>query len=484
MLLGEILKRIEYTECKSFKECEITGVSEYSKDIKNGFVFVCVRGSLKDGRYFATDAISRGALAVVTDDENSFLNQENVIIVKNPRKCEAEISKALYGKNIKKLKIIGITGTKGKTTTAKILSECTAHLGLKCVSIGTLGVEYYERGNRIHLSGKGENTTPDSPFIYRALNDAYDDGARVAVLEVSSQALVNYRVYGIPFTVCVFTNFSEDHVGNFEHRTLAEYFDAKRTLFCDYGCKICVVNSDDVSAPLISYGIEHVVEVGSNSDSFKVCIFLSDAYHSEFMINNEAFSLSLGGEFNVCNASVAVVTASLVFGRSLGEFKDVLKKISVMGRYEIYRLNGKTVIIDFAHNRDSFRALMSSVRGCGGKIISLFGSVGERSFQRREELASVAEELSDFIVITSDNPGFEPAEKICNDIYNSIKNKAKARIIPDRESAIRFAIDFASEGDTVLLLGKGHEKFQLIEDKRIPFSEREIIESLGAFKIY
>ena len=485
MLLGDLLKEIEYTECLNFRECEILGVSEHSSRVREGFVFVCVKGNFHNGENFVKSCKERGAVAIVTTDKSLVSEYENVIIVENPRKCEAEISKALFGKEIDKLKIIGITGTKGKTTTAKILSECISHLGLKCVSIGTLGVEYYEGDSRMFLTGKSENTTPDAPFIYRALADAYEDGARVAVLEVSSQALINYRVYGIPFTVCIYTNFSYDHVGEFEHGSMAEYLEAKRTLFCDYGCKICIVNSDDGNASLISRGMEHVVSYGKTSNSFRLLVESSDAVHSEFTINGKRFIVSLGGDFNAYNAAAAVVGASLICGRDVEEFLDVLKKVSVIGRYELYKIKEKTVIIDFAHNGDSFRSILSSVRySTNGRIITLFGSVGERSLSRRGELARAAEEFSDFIVITSDNPGNESVDNICADIYNAIADNSIVKIITDRECAIKFAIEFANENDTILLLGKGHEEFQLIGDRKIPFSERDIIKLLGAVRVY
>lgn len=484
MLLGELLKRIEYKECLNFRECEITGVSEHSSRVGHGFAFISVKGNFHDGNQFVKEAEKRGAHCVVTSDKNGFLGYKNIIISENPRKCEAEIAKALYGDNVEKIKIIGITGTKGKTTTAKILSECIAHLGLKCVSVGTLGVEYYEGKNRVFLSGKSENTTPDAPFIYKALSDAYRDGARVAVLEVSSQALSCYRVYGIPFTVCVFTNFSEDHIGAMEHSTPLEYLSAKRTLFSSYGSKICVINSDDGAADFISRGMKHVIEVGRESESFKVSVLFSDEAHSEFTVNGIPLTLSVGGEFNAYNASFAVVTAALLFGRDISEFGSVLKRIHIRGRYELYKIRDKKIIIDFAHNKESFRSILTSVReNASGRIITLFGSVGERSFPRRRELAEVAELLSDFIIITADNPSSEPVENICNDIYNALKDKSKAKIINDRECAVRYAVDFARSGDTVLLLGKGHEEFQIIGKEKIPFSEREILKSLGAVRI-
>ena len=485
MLLGELLKRIDYIECMNYEDCEILGVSSHSASVSNGFVFVIVKGRSTDGACYTADAEKLGACAFVTESKDKGLKLKNAIIVENARKCKAEISKVLYGENVDKLKIIGITGTKGKTTTARFLAECISSLGQKCVSIGTLGVEYYEGRGRVLLSGKSENTTPDSPFIFKTLADAYSDGARVAIIEVSSQGLKDHRVFGIPFTVCVFTNFSPDHVGISEHSTVKEYLDCKRTLFCNYGCKICIVNSDDESASFISQGIDHVIRVGKDSEAFKLSVLASDGAHSSFTINGYPFTVSIGGDFNAYNAACAVVTASLIFGRDPRELADAIKNVSVPGRYELYRLKDVSVIIDFAHNGESFRSILSSVRkSAKGKIISLFGSVGERSLQRRAELAIVAEELSDFIVLTADDPARESALDICEEIMGYMVDVSHVKIVPDREKAIRFALDIASGGDTVLLLGKGHEEFQLIGESKIPFSERKIIESLGAVRVF
>lgn len=484
MLLSELLKKIEYIECLGFEECEIVGVTERSGNVSEGFVFVAVEGNFENGERYINVAYERGAFATVVSSPKRKTYYKNTIIAENPRKCEAEIAKAIWGENVGKVKIIGITGTKGKTTTAKILAECIAHLGLGCVSIGTLGVEYYCGKKRVFLTGTAENTTPDAPFIYKALSDAYGEGVRVGVIEVSSQALMNYRVFGIPFTVCVFTNFSHDHVGSLEHKSVGEYLDAKRSLFCDYGAKICIVNSDDESSRLISGGIDHVIDFGNESKSFKLSVSLSDESHSEFTINGNSFSLSLGGDFNAYNAAAAVVTASMLFARDVSEFSSVLESISVPGRYEVYRIKDKTVIIDFAHNGESFRSVITSAKKSRrGKVITLFGSVGERSHGRRAELAIVAEELSDFIVLTADNPGCESAEDICEEIASYMIDRSCVKIVPDRREAIKFALDVASDGDVVLLLGKGHENYQLIGKNKIPFSEREIIESLGALRI-
>lgn len=485
MLLSMLLNKIEYIECKNLKECEILGVSEHSSGALEGFVFVAVKGCVRDGFDYLNEAKKNGARVFVTDRKNEFFNDEIVIIVENARKSVAEISKALYGENLSEMKIVGITGTKGKTTTAKILAECISSMGVGCVCIGTLGVEYYEGKSIVSLRGKSDNTTPSAAFLYKALSDARLSGARVGVIEVSSQALKSYRVYGIPFTACIFTNFSSDHIGNFEHSSLRDYFLAKRSLFSDYGANICVVNSDDERAEMISEGVKHVIRVGEGSESFKISVTLSDERHSEFTLNGIDFKLSMGGRFNVINASLAVVAASLISGKSLSELRSVLDGVSVAGRYELYRIKEKNVIIDFAHNGESVHSVLECVRerNCG-RIISVFGSVGERSFSRRAELARAAEELSDLIVITSDNPGFEPAESICRDIYNAISEKGKAKIITDRKEAILFAIEFARPKDTVLLLGKGHERYQVIGNEKIPFSEKEIIESLGAVRVF
>jgi UDP-N-acetylmuramoyl-L-alanyl-D-glutamate--2,6-diaminopimelate ligase len=327
-----------------------------------------------------------------------------------------------------------------------------------------------------------ENTTPDAKNIYRTLGVAYALGARAAVIEVSSQAVAQERIFGIPFKALVFTNFSPDHIGFGEHLDIDEYYSAKKRLFFENSSALAVVNSDDGRGLDISSASEGVITVGTDRGAdFYIGNISFDCRGVEFNLCGVPFSLPFGGGYNAYNAALAAALLREVFSLDLVRCSSRLRSVRVRGRYESYSLSGRTVIIDFAHNAESFRAICESARAvCCGRLILVFGSVGGRSFLRRRELAEAAELCADISVITSDNPGDEAPLKICNDIYSAFSDKSRAVIVIDRAEAIRRALSLSAEGDFILLLGKGHEEYQKISGKRVRFSEREIIKSLGA----
>ena len=481
MTLSELLSKIEYEECINFFDYEISDVTESSSNAKEGCIFVCHNGAKYDAKNFIPLAKKSGSRVFVLNEIVDVEKEETLIISKNPRKTTAEISKILYGDCLSKMKIIGVTGTRGKTTVSKILSECIFSLGVEVVVISTLGIEFLkEKYEKIET----DNTTPTSDIIYKNLKKAYECGIKVAVIEVSSQALANYRVHLIPFTLCVFTNFSKDHIGEFEHKNFEEYFLAKKSLFSNYGAKYSVVNSDDEKAKNISSGVERVITVGEENSDYRISMVCSSLNSSSFCINGEEFSLSLGASFNAHNAALAIVSASVLFAKDICCFKSTVKNVKIDGRFEVYRIGNKNIVIDFAHNEESFLSVIKNAKKfTRGRIILLFGSVGERSKERRKEFAKAAQKNADFSVITSDNPGFESSFAICDEIYSYFTDKSRAKVLSNREDAIKFAINCAEDFDTVLLLGKGHERYQIIEDKKVPFSEKDIILSIGAVKI-
>ncbi len=478
MLLKNLLSKLSGIEIHGKIDCEIERVTDNSKLASETTVFVAVRGARLDGANFIDEARVLGTKVFVVERKIPKKENELIIISKNARKTLAEISNILFGTELRKMKIIGITGTKGKTTTLKILAECINSRGIPLVSIGTLGAEFY-RDKRSTVST--ENTTPSAPFIYETLSSAYKMGIKIAVIEVSSQALANYRVYGIPFTVCVFTNISPDHIGAYEHKSFKEYVEAKRSLFVDYSPDFIVANTCDPLWEIITKNCASVIKVGKSNCDYKYePIYVSDTC-VEFRLNEEIFKLSLGGDYNGINAALSLTVASILLGVEISEFKECLSSIKMPGRYEVYFLGEKKIIIDFAHNEKSFLAICESAKkSTSGKLIVVFGSVGDRCQSRRSELAAVAEKYADIAVITADNPGFEPVERISLEIYSHFKDKSKAVMISDRERAIHYAVSRAKANDSVLLLGKGQESYQLVCDKKIPFSEKNIIKGLGA----
>ena len=479
MPLSELLLKLGDVEVKGFSESCVTAVSENSKEVKNGTVFVARRGLNFDGNNFIREAISLGACAVVTDNENIKTTEITMIISKNASKTMAEIAAALYSDAFRDMTVIGITGTKGKTSTLKILSECIMSAKKSLVTISTLGAEIYARQYEHYDTA---NTTPEAPFIYKILYRARALGVKFAVIEVSSQALAEYRVYGIPFTVCIFTNISRDHIGICEHRSFEDYFQAKRSLFRDFAPRTVIANANDKNWYRITEGCPRVIKVGTGCE-YEYRNVRETLFESEFSLNGKSFAVSLGGEFNGINAALAIVAASVVLECDIDAFSDCLRRISVPGRYEVYLLGKIKIVIDFAHNAQSLTSLLKSVRRqTKGRIILVFGSVGERCLSRRGELASVAEKFSDIAVITSDNPGRESPEAIAYEIYSHFSDKRKAVTVTDREKAIIYAISAANHDDTVILAGKGQENYQLTECGRVYFSERDIIEKLGASK--
>ncbi|MBQ9069878.1 MAG: UDP-N-acetylmuramyl-tripeptide synthetase [Clostridia bacterium] len=476
MLLSEILKRIDFEECINFSERDILGVSESSRLCKESDIFVCIKGSRYDAASFIPEVIALGVKVIVVDKKTDNITKETTIICKNPRKTLAEISSAIYGENLKNMKIVGITGTKGKTTTAKMLFEILGATIGKSIFIGTLGVEYKGVPKESFIT---DNTTPSAPVLYKLLREAYELGVRCAVIEVSSQALKDFRVYKIPFSVCVFTNFSPDHIGEYEHKNLGEYLDAKRRLFCDYGDVTAVVNSDDEMAEYITKGVKRKISVGTRNCDYRLEIFNSEKDSLKFALGSVPFQISCGGDFNAKNAALAIAAAKEITGKKTESFRDALKSVKVNGRYETYESEGKRIIIDFAHNAESFKSILKNVRReTRGRILCLFGAVGGRSFSRRKSLAAAAEALADLLIITSDNPDFESPVEICDEIYSYVSDKSRAVVIPDRKEAIIFGYESLTSGDTLLLLGKGHEKFQYIRGEKVAFSEREIVKSL------
>ena len=475
MLLSRLVESMECRSVEGFSEREISDVTESSHECSEQTVFVAVRGTRRDGNDYISEARRRGCKVFVSEKKLEINDGETLIFCKNARKALAEIAKLIYGASLNKMKFVGITGTKGKTATAKYTAELIFAAGKKCVLFGTLGVSFFGVDMRDFST---ENTTVDSVTLYKSLGAASELGAEVAIIEVSSQALTQSRVYGIPFDVCVFTNFSKDHIGEYEHKNLDEYFEAKRSLFRDFGAGTAIVNSKDKRCFEISRGVREVIFAEPQR-------VVSEQHRVRFQYEGKSFYVSTAGAFNAENATLALAVARKLTGLDLTFFAPALANTRIRGRFEAYTLYGKTVIIDFAHNAASFEAVISEAKSfTKGKLIVLFGSVGGRCYKRRRELAEISEKYADISVITSDNPDFEEPAAITEEIYGFYKDKSVCRVIPDRTEAVAYAVGLARAGDTVLLLGKGHERFQLEKGVKRPFSERALLISMGADFIY
>lgn len=479
MLLSELLEIIACSDVINFKDCSVKGVTDNSENVRQGFVFVAIRGENSNGEKYIGSAIANGACAIVSENKIED-NVNNTIIVENTRKALAELLSHFHRHPDEKLFLIGITGTKGKTTTAEILYKLLDDTDESSVLIGTLGI----KGLQNFCFDTGDNTTPRAEVIYSILDTAVRLGKRFVIIEVSSQALAQYRLYGIKFSIGIFTSFSEDHIGPGEHCSVEEYFSVKHSFFTDYGVRAAFINGDDEKGYPMTDTVEKVYSVGTNDKSdYLLSRIFSHNKGIRFQLNGCEFCLSMHGNYNAINASLALACASYITGLEMLAFSGSISSIDISGRNERYFKNGITVIIDFAHNAASFTEIYKSVKSPDKRLISVFGSVGCRSQTRRLPLALISEQYADLSIITSDNPGKENADDICLEIYSCFKDKRKAHIVVDRSEAVRFAIQSAERGDFVLLLGKGHEEYQLIGDKRVHFSERELLLSLGFVKI-
>ena len=483
MLLSSLLNTIEYTE-KSFIEQEIHSITSNSKEVTDTSIFVCIRGFSTDGHNYAIKAYESGCRAFVCEYELQNLPTDaSIILVEDSRKALALLSCAIYDNPSHSLFTIGVTGTKGKTTTALMIKQLLDSAGFSTGYIGSNGVSY---GSEKFGTA---NTTPESYLLQQYMKDMVDAGMKAVVLEVSSQALSLNRVLGTKFDVCVFTNLSPDHIGPNEHSSFEDYLEAKKQLFDNYSPSLVVANADDAytseilkncTSEKLFYSTKEKADVFSHSTS--LCrsettlgiSFMCQCFDEEF-----SCTLPIAGEFNISNSLCAIAIAKkleIANPRiSLG-----LLDIVIEGRFEtITTPNGACFVIDYAHNGYSLEAALKCLREYEpNRLICLFGSVGERTQVRRAQLGGVASKYADFSIITSDNPNFEPPQNIMDEIAIVYENKESYILIADRKEAIEYAFNNAKKGDIILLAGKGHEKYQLIEGKKEFFSERKILEEL------
>ena len=476
MKLSKLLESVFEIKYAPFKDVEVSSVFDDSRKCETGSVFVAISGHSFDGHSYVNDAYKNGARVFVLSKRIKMPNDIVVIYSKNTRKTLAEMCASINEHPEKNLVCVGVTGTKGKTTTTVFLSKILSRLGIKNISVGTLGIA--ETGS--FDAAETQNTTPSPPVLFSALRKAYENGARVACIEVSSQALKDFRVYGIPFQFVAFTGLSRDHIGGAEHTDMSDYVRSKRILFLGNSIKSAVVNSDDSYSMHISSAVAHVVKCGfSDNANFKITDFYDSNGGADFYVNGVKVKTLLPGAYNATNISIALALATEITGKSLKSAARFVDGVKVKGRFESFIIDEKNVIVDYAHNGDSFQKIISlSRRLFSGRVICVFGSVGQRCFDRRRELAETAEKYADFSVITSDNSGYELPLGICADIYSHFADKTKAKIIVKRDEAITYAVKEAKSGDCVLILGRGHEEKIDVCGKSIAFSDAEFIKQL------
>ena len=468
-------------------DIKITSICYDSRKAVKNSAFFCLVGALSDGHDYALDAYERGCRVFVCEKlPRGFpIRGTKVIIAKQgTRSALADIAAEFYGHPQNKLKLIGITGTKGKTTVAELSAFVLNKNGIKTGYIGTNGVDF----DGYHFDTP--NTTPESCDLYEYLSMMVSSGVKLAVIEVSSQALMMRRVRGLLFDTCVYTNLYPDHIGGAEHRDLEHYKYCKKLLFSDYCGRIALINADSPEAEeflsatpfgaikILCSSEKDADITAKNIENYRD----SDGMGVSFDCITEQWrnrvTLNFPGKFNVSNA-LLVIGICKIYGLSRDEIVDALSVAHVSGRFETYRLGDVDFVIDYAHNGESLRSVLSVLREYEpSRLICLFGSVGGRTQMRRAELGKVAANYADFSIITSDNPDCEPPENIIADIAEQFDDKESYIGIPDRQEAIVYAAEIAHPGDIVLLAGKGHENYQLINGKKVLFSERDILKEL------
>lgn len=479
MKLKDLLINIEYT-VKNNINPEITDIIYDSRKVTNGCVFVCLKGYTSDGHKYAKSAVDNGAAALVISDELDFDVDKDIAVVKteNSRLALALMSAEFFRHPEKELKTVAITGTKGKTTTTAMVAEIFEQSGVKCGTIGTLGIVYNGK------TYKTENTTPESYEIQKAMRDMVNAGCGAMVIEASSIGLKHHRLAGIEFDAGIFTNFSDDHIGGVEHKDMDEYLYCKSLLFRQ--CRLAAANIDDpnwkkitndAKNPVLTFGFSENAQLrAKNEHLLSDCGFIGVHFDTEG-IKELSVDVGIPGKFNAYNA-LAAICAVFFFNIDDEYIIKGLKNAKVKGRVEPVKVPGNyTLLIDYAHNALSMENVLTTLRQYNpNRLITMFGAGGNRPKVRRYEMGEVSGKLSDLSVITEDNSRFEDVMDIIEDIKTGInKTNGKYVVVPNRKDAIRYCMENAEDGDIIVLAGKGHEDYQEIKGVKYHMDERELI---------
>lgn len=484
MKLSDILEGLENYKTKGDLELEITGIENNSKDVAEGNLFVAIKGFDYDGHDFVGEAIENGATAVMLDmsaDLKKVKVSKNVtiIIIDDTRKALAKVASNFYSNPSKKLRLIGVTGTKGKTTTTYMIKKILEKTGLKVGLIGTIA-NYIGDQNL----GASARTTPDSLELQRIFAKMVKEKIDVVVMEVSSQSLKLNRVDGCVFEVGVFTNFYKDHISKKEHPDVEDYFESKKKLF--KMCRQGVVNADDFKAGRIMNGAKcefKTYGIDNYSDMLAKDVTITNKsvdYKVKIKDRNERIKVNIPGRFSVYNSLAAIIVA-MKFGATVDNIKEALLEITVPGRSELVANDKElTIMIDYAHTTESLENILEAVKTyTKGRVICLFGCGGDRDKEKRPQMGEVVGRIADFAIITTDNPRTEDPKEIIKQIEEGIKKtKGKYKVIEDRKLAIKEALDMATKKDIILFAGKGHELYQEVNGKKIEFDERKIVKEI------
>ncbi len=477
MTVGELFSGMcEIPE--ELKNLTVSGVTSDSREVENGFLFVCIKGGSFDGHSVAEKMLEKGACAVVTQEK---LGPDGEINVENSREIYPELLSRFYGCPTKKFKLCAVTGTNGKTTVVNLCAQITRLLGHRTGVIGTLGTD---TGSGLKYSHDGPPTTPEPRRLYQLFAQMAEEGTEYCFIEASSQALAQYRFAAENFAAGAFTNLTRDHLDY--HGTMENYFSAKRMLF-DM-CENAVVNIDDEYGKKIAeYCREKdvplkTVSVDGEADFYTEFVKLS-AHGSEFILTDRAAEKSypvrfaMTGLYNVSNALEAAVTVHLT-GVPMDEVLCALEKIGgVAGRLETLYAGEFTVIRDYAHTEDGLEKLLSMLKPLAkNRLIAVFGAAGERDAGKRPDMGRTAAKYADVLIVTTDSPRHEDPQKTIDDVARGIPEGRAHEEYTDRKAAIFRALETAEKGDVIALCGKGHEDYQAIGDEYVHFDEKEIVD--------
>ena len=478
MRLDKLLERLDYKVLQGTDQTEITTLINDSRKAEKGSVFVCISGAVSDGHSYAADVAAKGAAALVVEHEVDVPADVTVILVKDTRYALALMSAAYFGYPAEKMKIIGITGTKGKTTTTYMIKSILDGVGHKVGLIGTIEAIIGEK----HIPAA--NTTPESYTIHKYFAEMAEAGCDCVVMEVSSQGLMLHRTAGIPFEIGIFTNLGKDHIGPNEHKDFEDYKRCKGLLFRQ--CRLGIANVDDkyfkdvfrnATCRVETFGFSENADL--RAENIKLVSrpgYLGVAYHVSGLMDFDV-EIDIPGKFSVYNSLTAIAVCRH-FQVPVEKIKEVLKQAKVKGRIEMIKVSDEfTLMIDYAHNAMSLESLLTTLKEYNPKrLVCLFGCGGNRSRDRRYEMGEVSGRLADLTIITSDNPRFEEPQDIIDDIKIGIgRTDGKYVEICDRKEAIKYAIANGQPGDVIVLAGKGHEDYQEIRGVKHPMDERVLI---------
>lgn len=483
MTIEQLTERMEYQLLAGSTQKEVSALVYDSRKIVPGCIFVCIKGAAFDGHTFVGEAAVKQAAAVVIAQDIEIPSGLTVLKVSDTRLALAMLSAAWFGYPAEQLQTIGITGTKGKTTTTYMIKSILESTGRKVGLIGT--IEAIIGQERIPAA----NTTPESYLVQQYFRRMVDAGCDTCVMEVSSQGLMMHRVGGFLFDIGIFTNIEPDHIGPNEHASFEEYLACKGMLFCQ--CRTGIINIDDAHAGDVISGHTCSIETFGFSKQADLRAqdvrlihkpgYLGVAYHASGLCEFDV-EIDVPGKFSVYNSLTAIAVCRH-FDVPVENMKQALKEAKVKGRIEMVRVSDDfTLMIDYAHNAMSLESLLATLREYEpGRLVCLFGCGGNRSRIRRYEMGEVSGRLADLTIITSDNPRDEEPQAIIDDIKQGIaKTNGEYIEIIDRKEAIRYAIRHGRPGDVIVLAGKGHEDYQEIKGKKYPMDERDLIADILA----